>query len=127
MRWPSSAPRRMVAGGTTWSSRGAELFLRRGCTRHAAEPWAMLASRHGRRSGFAQATGIRPRRDAHDAPEVPVQLALVVEADVLRRLRDAHPPQEQLAGGRDPQVGQVLERRQADLVTDGPHQMVVVA
>jgi phosphoribosylformylglycinamidine synthase subunit PurS len=55
--------------------------------------------------GAGEAPGEAARRDPDDAAEVPVELALVVEADRLRRLRHPHPALEQLFGPADAHVG----------------------
>src|SRR5215831_16748766 len=104
MRCTWSSPRRMVAGATAEPSLPAGLSMQPGYVPGARVPWAMLAGSRAR----GEAAGVRAGRDADDAAEVPVKLALVVEADGLRRLDDARAALEQLAGARDAQVGQVL-------------------
>jgi len=54
-------------------------------------------------------------RQPDDTAEVAVELALVIEADRLGGLGDEHAIAEQLSGARDPEVRQVLVRRQPDL------------
>ena len=61
-----------------------------------------------------------------DAPEVPVELALVVEADGLRSLGDHHAAPEQLPGAGDPEVGQVLVGGHPDLAAKSAHQVELV-
>src|SRR3954465_8594257 len=96
--------------------------MRRGYDAGGRSPWAMLA----RSSGGNEAPGVGARGDADDAPEVPVQLALVVEADGLRGLGDAHAALEQLPGAGDPEVGQVLVGGQPDRPAKGAHQVELV-
>jgi hypothetical protein len=50
---------------------------------------------------------VRARRRAHDAPEVPIQLALIVEADARRDLARPHADREQLLRAHDPEPGEV--------------------
>ena len=112
----------MVAGA--W--RGLHCERVRSCGEDASpgarSPWAMLA----RSLGGDEAPGVDARRDADDAPEVPVELALVVEADGLRGVGDEHAAPEQLPGAGDPEVGQVLVRGQPDLGAEGAHQVELV-
>jgi hypothetical protein len=92
------------------------------CGDRARAAWAMLT----RSFGAGEAPGEAARRDPDDAAEVPVELALVVEADRLRRLRHQRAALEQLLGPGDPHMGQVLVGRQPDLGAEGAHQVELV-
>src|SRR5262245_59891338 len=96
--------------------------MRRGCVADARSPWAMLACSFG----GDEAPRVNAWRDADDAPEVPMELALVVEADGLRSLSDEHATPEQLPRARDPEVGQVLVGGQPDLGAESAHQVELV-
>src|SRR5262245_48812991 len=98
----------MVAGA--WAKRSVRtgLFMQRVCCQRACVAWAMLALS----CGSAEASREASRRDPDDATEVAVELALVVEADRLRRFGDQRPALEELSRLPDAQVGQVLVGRQ---------------
>src|SRR5882762_6821729 len=96
--------------------------MRRGCLSRACSTWAVLAYS----LGGDEAPGVDARRDAEDAPEVPVELALVVEADGLCSLGDEHAAPEQLPGAADTEVGQVLVGGQPDLAAERAHQVELV-
>ena len=66
--------------------------------------------------------GARPlsRRHPHQALEVPMELALVVEADSKRHLGLRHSGGEQLLRETDPPVRDVGVRRQAYLLAKCP-------
>src|SRR4051794_32507699 len=96
--------------------------MRRAYVAGTRSTWAMLASSF--RGG--EAACVHAGRHADDAPEMPVQLALVVKADGLRRLGDPLAAAEQLPGARDPEVGQVLVGRQAHPLSKRAHQVKLV-
>src|SRR3954447_3158916 len=122
MRRTSRSPRRTVGGATPWPSLRADSFMAPRCDTQPLLPWAMLA----RSFRSAEAPRVGARRDADDAPKVPVELALVAEADSLRGLRDEHATPEQLPGAGHPEVGQVLVGRQPDFGAKGAHQVELV-
>src|SRR5215510_14216103 len=120
MRCTSRSPRRTVAGTGALLSPRTELFMWRRCLAGACLPWAMLACSFRRGD---EAPSVGARRDADDAPKVPMELALVAKAEGLRSLRDKHAAPEQLPGAGNPEVGQVLVGRQPDLGAEGAHQV----
>src|SRR3954465_11276631 len=95
-----------LAGASVLAGWRVGLSMPRECTARDCSAWAMLA----RPLGGDEAPGVGARWDADDAPEVPMQLALVVEPDGLRRVGDEHAAPEQLPGAGDPDVGQVRVR-----------------
>src|SRR4051812_19130949 len=96
--------------------------MRRVWNSRAHADWAMLAP--SCRAG--EAPGEPPRRDPDDAAKMPVELALVVEANRLRGVRDKRTALKQLLRLRNPRVGQVLVGRQPDLGTKCTHQVELV-
>jgi len=66
------------------------------------------------------------RRGADDAPEVAVELTLVVQADARRDFSSAYPLLEQLFGAGDAQVCEISVGRHANLGAEGAAQVKLV-
>src|SRR4051812_12991180 len=110
----------MLAGAYPQPSPRAGSLARRRCISGASRR-AMLTDPRRRK-----APGVHARRDADDAPEMPMELALIAKADDLRGLGDERAAPEQLPRGGDAEVRQIFVRWQPDLRAERANEMELV-
>src|SRR5262245_48034598 len=92
------------------------------CRPAACTAWAILAVPPAGAEALREAA----RRQADDAPEMAVQLALVVEANPLRHIRHQRSLSQQLHRLRHSYLREVSVRRQPHLGAEGAQQVELV-